>query len=282
MEELDGLGDCWKHICTFLGLDDMKSLGLVSKYLSISTKDENLWKELIERDFPTLIEESKNSNKFFETYRKEVNLRLKKHDRLLRLTESHNEYGFKNIKMHVVGCAFRGEIDELQRALSEFTNTALAFQKAAYQHWVYYGNFSSTYPAVIYRTNDESLNRYEDDDDDDDDEGDHNGEYKEKKDGTKRKRIVEYDFYYPTEGQRYDEDEEDDDERKGNLFHWACLGGHVDCVKFLLDNYSNYFDIDDVITQYGATGLDIARTNSYWDVVKLILEYKKKKNHHNK
>eukprot|EP01125_Pyxidicula_operculata_P007349 TRINITY_DN249_c1_g1_i1.p1 TRINITY_DN249_c1_g1~~TRINITY_DN249_c1_g1_i1.p1 ORF type:complete len:221 (+),score=38.90 TRINITY_DN249_c1_g1_i1:227-889(+) len=216
-------------------------------------------------------------------YMNEVKSRVGKRHWLHQLTESFDCSGYQNIEKHTVGYAIRGESIELDRALSELPDLRLAFAKQEYLHWAYHGNYSGIFPAVIYRSIDESPTRFQDENfDDEEDDYEDNNDDGDDGDGDeyrkRRKKIFPCDFYYPTEGLRCyeDGDSREHETRKGNLFHWACLGGHVDCVKLLLDKYSEYFDIDEVVTEYGATGLDIARTNSYWEIVKLILNFKTK------
>eukprot|EP01125_Pyxidicula_operculata_P006432 TRINITY_DN2227_c0_g1_i1.p1 TRINITY_DN2227_c0_g1~~TRINITY_DN2227_c0_g1_i1.p1 ORF type:complete len:160 (+),score=13.51 TRINITY_DN2227_c0_g1_i1:885-1364(+) len=133
-----------------------------------------------------------------------------------------------------------------------------------YREWAYYGNYSSYHSAYIARVSDvikakdqKYLSVSEDE----------FCVYRGPK------QDPPSDFYIPFEGHCHGRvPMKHDKNKRGTILHWAVIGGNYESVKFLLSEYGEFIDLEAKVKAYDITAYDIAVTNSYWDIAKLLKE----------
>eukprot|EP01125_Pyxidicula_operculata_P017259 TRINITY_DN603_c0_g3_i2.p1 TRINITY_DN603_c0_g3~~TRINITY_DN603_c0_g3_i2.p1 ORF type:complete len:247 (+),score=18.36 TRINITY_DN603_c0_g3_i2:243-983(+) len=243
------------------------------------TLNDTLWSLLVDRDFPGLTKKvelptSKSSSTSWRQIYKEEKCSLRKKLHFIStLTGYYDESmdGSRNAEYHLVGLAFRGEVDELKKLFNTLQEgTIEAINKYYfYDKWAYYGNFSHSHSAYIALVSDVMKMK------------DRPFELSQIESSgyefcVYRGPSIEppSDFFYPYEGPNHARiPMKHDPNKRGTLLHWAVLGGNYHCVKFLLDNYYPGVKLDAKVVAYGVTAYDIAVMNSYWDIAKLIKSF---------
>lgn len=203
-----------------------------------AAEQNSVWQHFIARDFcdavmslqdlkeSDILPEAQELCLFFEYYKalcalqkSKLKMKLEKNlavewDKDKWSTRSY-ECG-SNHKYHLIGCALRGNVEELRTLLKALSDpTSVINTPNYYEWWAYYGNFSGgcdgyiTYQKEHYRVNK------------------HSGEL-------------------------------------GTVLHWACISGHLDVVKLLVEEFNA--DTHAIIDGLEVDAHGIAEKNGHYGV----------------
>jgi len=217
-------------LLSYLYLEDLYELMLVSKTMLQVCTSEALWKAILDRDFNGFADERGNDNSSMKTYQNNLYLnKLKKECVTTNTASIDKEIGAVSVKYNVAALCMRDELKNLQSALEPSEVNV----PVVYRSWVYLGNFSSAVINAFILYNEES-------------------------------KIYLLDIERGRDPGRGDVPKE----LWATPLHWACLGDNLDVVKYLCSIKG--IDLEPRIAYLDATPLDIAIKNGYIQLAKYL------------